>query len=301
MDTKTYNVLISSKNKKALDSNTFFEVSLQDEFFVENDEDMYVCMTQFHTIKSFYACQDGLNNHFQVILRLPNEPIAIEVFDIYIPEGNYNVKSLKEEIQKLTNNGLFDISYEMRTNKYLYKNLFQPQFEVYIKPITAAVFLGFENGLEYKIEADGTYSSKFINIAGYTSLVIKVAGDLNLENSISNLDSQVFRYDKILGVLNINDVASMDSIVFENDGCLFRHKVVGQKACTFRVQVVNEDGKEFTNMADWNMSLRFERIKTVNRFSTQEKILSQINFYLGSIYMFLNIPSRISLQDLIGQ
>jgi hypothetical protein len=111
----------------------------------------------------------------------------------------------------------------------------------------------------------------------------------------------VFRYDKILGVLNINDVASMDSIVFENDGCLFRHKVVGQKACTFRVQVVNEDGKEFTNMADWNMSLRFERIKTVNRFSTQEKILSQINFSLGSIYMFLNIPSRISLQDLIGQ
>lgn len=298
METTVYNILISSRNKKLLDTNTSFNVVLNDDFFVNNDEEMYVCMTQFHSIKSFYACQTGLNDHFQVLFRLPDEPEIVETFNIYIPEGNYDVRSLAKEIKQLTNNGLFQIEYDAKLNKYKYANLFQPQFIVIIHPITAGVFLGFENGIEYVISAEGTQSSSFINLSGYTSMMIKLDGDLMVENSISNIQDKAFTYDKVLAMLNINDKAPMDSITYENDGCLFKHKIVSQKLTSFGVNIVNENGKPFTNMADWTMVLKFEKIKKINQFSLMERLLARINFFIGSMFLYFDIPVPIELNDL---
>lgn len=303
METQTYNVLISSKNKRAFDTNTDYTVVLEDDYFVGNGEEMYVCMTQFHTIKSFYSCQSGLNDHFQIILRPLVAPNDEAVDNFSIPEGNYDVKSLMNEIIKLTkgsegNPDLFHISYDAKVNKYLYKNLFRPDFNVYIKPITAGIFLGLENGIEYLISAQGTYSSKFINLSGYTSMVIKLEGDLNVENSVSNIETSSFRYDKVLAVLNINDKAPMDSITYENDGCLFRHKITSNKVNTFKVKIVNNDGIPFTNMADWIMILRFERVRKVNQNTMMERLLARINFYLGSMFLYFDIPVPIGLEDL---
>lgn len=300
METKTYNVLISSRNKNPYDTNTDYNVKLDDEFFIQNGEEMYVCMNQFHTIKSFYACQNGLNNHFQIIVRPISSPSDEAIDNYFIPEGNYDVKSLMNEIIKITagNEVLFQISYDAKVNKYVYKNLFRPDFNVYIKPITSGIFLGLENGVEYLISAQGTYSSKFINLSGYTSMVIKLEGDLNVENSVSNIDSTTLRYDKILAVLNINDKSPMDSITYENDGCLFKHRITSQKINKFKVKIVNDDGTPFTNMADWIMTLRFEKMSKVSQYSMIERLLARINFYLGAIFLYFDIPIPIALEDL---
>ena len=296
--TSMFNVLISTQHKKTFDTNTEIHVNIDDEYFNIPSDEMYVCMNQFHSIKSFYSCQNGLNNHFQVLFRLPDEPEIIETFNIYLSEGNYDVKTLMKEIKQLTNNGLFQIDYNAKLNKYKYINLFQPQFDVIIKPITAGVFLGFENGVEYLISAQGTYSSTFINLSGYTSMMIKIEGNLNLQNSISNIEDDKFRYEKILGVININKISPMDSITFENDGCLFRHKLVGSKINAFKIKIVNENGISFTNMADWTMSLRFEKVTKVNQFSVMERLLARINFFLGSIFLYFDIPINLTLDDM---
>lgn len=304
MNVNTYNVLISSKNKsKSSDTNAELSVKLDEPYFNQVSEEMYVCMNQFHTIKSFYACQPGLNNHFQVIYRIPGFSENIETFDIYLSEGNYDVNTLKKEIQVQTNNALFDISYVPRLNKYLYKKIFvqnpeAQQFNVFILPKTAGVFLGFENGVEYEILAEGIHSAKFINLSGYTSMVIKIEGDLNIENSISNIEENNFKYDKILAVLNINDKAPMDSITFENDGCLFKHKIVGGNINTFKIKIVNESGRQFTNMADWIMSLRFEKVVRDNQFSMMERLLARINFFIGAMFLYFDIPIPITLDDM---
>ena len=82
--------------------------------------------------------------------------------------------------------------WKSKLNKFLFKNLFQPTIDVYIKPITAGVFLGFENGVEYKILPEGTVSSKFINVSGYETMIIKMGGDVNIENTVSNLEDKEF-------------------------------------------------------------------------------------------------------------
>jgi hypothetical protein len=125
METQTYNVLISSRNKRASDTNTDYHVVLDDNYFVGNGEELYVCITQFHTIKSFYSCQPGLNNHFQIITR---NPISLDeaIDNYFISNGNYDVKTLMNEILRLTKGveDLFQISYDAKVNKYVYKNLF---------------------------------------------------------------------------------------------------------------------------------------------------------------------------------
>lgn len=295
------NVVISSKNKLQQDTNSRMLVKFKEDFYVDNDEELYICMSSFNMIKSFYACQTGLNDHFQVLFRLPNEPEVIETFDIYIPEGNYDVRSLAKEIKQLTNNGLFQIEYDVKLNKYRYTNLFQPQFIVVIKPITAGIFLGFENGTEYIIEAAGTYSSKFINLSGYTTMIIKIEGDVSIDNTISNIDSSEFLYDKILGIININDVAPMDTIRYEDgDACMFKHKVNNKKIPSFRIQIVNEDGTEFPQMGDWNMILKFEKVKPNNQMMKVEAFLENINYMLLRIYSSLGIPSSLTLEDVLN-
>jgi len=182
----------------------------------------------------------------------------------------------------------------------LYKNLFQPAFDVYIKPITAGVFFGLENGIEYKILPSGTYSSKFINISGYTHLIIRLAGDINIENTVSNIYTNDYQFDKILGIIAVSDIAPMDTIQYvENGSSMFKHKVGNQKISSFSIQIVNENGVVFPQMTDWICILKFEKVKNKNAFESMERILNDINFYLASMYSFLEIPSRITYDDLI--
>lgn len=299
MNVDTYNVLISSKNKKYLDTNTEFNVKIDDTFFqnIGDNDEMYVCMNQFHTIKSFYAVQDGLNDHFQVIVRMEGD--TFDTFDYFIQEGNYNVNTFVTEIKRLTNTGFFDMIYDARLNKYLFKNSYQTGFDLFLKPINSGILFGLQNNAELFIDVlEGSYSTKFINLSGYTSMVIKIEGDLNIDNSISNVEEANFRYDKILAVLNVNDKAPMDSITFENDGCLFKHKIVGSKVNAFKIKIVNEDGTQFTNMADWIMSLRFEKIKKVNQFSLMERLLARLNFFIGAMFLHFDIPVPITLEDM---
>ena len=302
MNTEVFNVVISSKNKVLTsDTNSSLLVKLKEDIFVDNDEELHVSLSSFNMIKSFYACQPGLNNYFKVLFKLPNESIAIETFDIYLSEGNYDVKTLVQEIKKQTNNALFDITYDSKLNKYLYKNLFQPQFEVWIKPINAGIFLGFENGQEYKILATGTYSSKFINISGYTSMILKIQSGMDITNTISNIYKADYQYDKILSILSVGDIAPMDSITYLNNGDnLFKHRVSNQKISSFRIQIANEDGNEFTNMSNWIMILKFEKVKNYNPdLSAMTSVLNDIRYYVMSFYSYVGVPSKITYEDLI--
>lgn len=309
---ETFNVVISSKNKYSGDTNSSVTVKLKEDIYVANNEELYVCMQLFHTVKSFYNCQSGLNDHFQVIYRIPDIPEPIETFDIHLPEGNYDVNSLKKQIQLETNNALFDISYVPRLNKYLYKKLVAQnpnpnipnpfEFDVYIKCISAGIFLGFENGVEYKINSTGTYSSKFINISGYNQMILKLIGDVNIENTVSNIYGTGYNFDKILGILNISGTAAMDSIIYEEQGaCMFKHKVNNSKVNEFSIQIVNENGIVFPEMADWILVLKFEKVMPGKDMQGVTDLLKDINYFAASMYSYLEVPSRLTIEDVLNR
>jgi hypothetical protein len=290
------NIIISSKNRISSDTNSSVSVKLDTDILIQPDEECYVNMTSFNMVKSFYACQSGLNDYFQVFFKSGDE--VIETYNRYLTQGNYSVKTLLEEIKARTV-ALFDITYDSKLNKFLYKN--NTFFEVYIKPINAGIFFGFENGTEYRIESTGTYSSKFVNVSGYTHMIIKLEGEINIDNTISNIYSKTYTIDKVLGIFSLTDVAPMSTIKYDNQdgGMNFRYKILNDKIPKFTIKVVNEDGNIFPQMTDWVLSVKFEKIKKKNKqINDIQEMILDLNYYIKSLYSYLSIPSRISIEDL---
>jgi hypothetical protein len=295
MNSSFINVIVSSKNRKQTDTNSSLTVQLLENIFVEDDEELYVSLASFNAIKSFYACQTGLNDYFQVFFKQDGQ--IINTFDRYLSPGNYNVKTLYEEIKSKTS-ALFQITYDNKLNKYLYKN--NTFYEVFIKPKTAGIFMGFENDVEYEILATGTYSSTFINVSGYSQMIIKLEGDAAMDNTISNVSSSTYQYDKILSILPLQDIQPMDSITYIDDGAnLFKYKVNNKMIPSFKIKILNEKGTEFPQMSDWIMLLKFEHVKKNSELVSMNQILLDIRYYIMSFYQYFQIPSRLTFNDLI--
>lgn len=297
--TENTNILISSQNRAISDKTSSVIVNLSDDIFVNEDEELYVNMTNFHTIKSFYACQTGLNDSFKIIFKNGSGGVY-ETLPISISQGNYTVKSLAEEIKRLTNTH-FELQYDSKLNKFIFKNTFQPNINVYIYCFNCGIFLGFKNGVEYKIEQTGTLSQNFINVSGYTNMIIRINGDIDIQNTLSNIQSKEFKQDKILGIFSLTDVPPMAVIKYDNfdAGYNFRYKVNNNKIPTFNISIINEDGLEFPDMAEWFMNLRFEKIKKqINYMEFIAKYLKDISYYVASLYAFMNFPSRVQMSDL---
>lgn len=299
---ENFNIVISSKNTGVNDTNSSLHVKLEENLSILGDNEIYICMQSFHMIKSFYSCQAGLNDHFQIIVRPVVSPSDEAIDNYYLPQGNYDVKSLMNEIIKITRgeDDIFQMKYEPKLNKYIFTNLFRQDFNVYIKCINSGIFFGFENGKEYLISSQGTYSSKFINVSGYSNMIIRMQGDFNIGSTFSNIYKKIYEYDKILGILNISDVAPMDGIVFEDNGsCMFKYRVNNNQVANFSIEIVNEEGTLFPQMADWIMVLKCERIKPKKDYAQMEKLLTDITYYMAQFYAYMKIPSRITLKDFV--
>ncbi len=301
MDSRKLNFIISSRNKKQGDTNSSMYIQLLDDFYVEQDEQLTVCLSSFDMIKSFYACQPGLNDTFELIIKSDDDTV---IQTCVISEGNYDVKSLMKEIIHITRSveDMFQISYDSKLNKFIYYNQYNSAFDVFIKPINAGIFLGLQNGFEYLITAEGSYSSTFINVSGYTTMMIKLEGDMTIENTVSNVLSTNFTNDTILAILPLQNIAPMDSISYYDDGsCLFKLKITNTKTSSFRISILNEEGKSFPNMADWIMMLKFEKIKNTSpEGSVMNQLLYDIRYYIMSLYAYMNIPSRLTFNDVLG-
>ena len=290
------NILVSSKNKKASDNNSHFTVELKQDFVINDDEEAYISMSSFNIIKSFYAVQAGLNDQFVVKYKVLG--VVTESHTRFITPGNYDVNTLMSEIQALLNGALFEISYDAKKNKFLFKNIFQLDADVYLQCINCGDLLGFHNGQETLIHKEnGTYSDKFVNISGFTSMVLKIGGDIDLQNSVSNIQQHEFHVDKILGIVPIGDVAPMDMISYNDTTMAFKNRILNRKISSFDITISNENGDEFVGLDNWIMTLKIEKSVVYKQEQNIALYLHNIEFYLMSLYSYLDIPSRLTFDD----
>lgn len=278
-----YNLIISSANRLSTDSISNINVDLEQSLIARDDEYFTVNMIQFNTIKAFYAVQKDLNSNFQVIL-YNNQSEVFDTIDNEIPEGNYNVFTLKDTIASQTLNNI-QIEYDSKLNKYIFKKIVNPLYTVYLKCINSGVFFGLENGVQYLITDEGMYSSKFINISGYENMVINISGDIDIENSITNISNPTYVQSQILGIIPIANVAPMDTISYNNcdGGINYNYKIHNRYIRNLKIQITNERGVEFPQISDYLLSLQFIRHKKDN----SSNVLTEINKKLEDIAYFL--------------
>lgn len=291
-----YNVVVCSKNKQPYDRSSYVSVNLGSPIICKENEHFLISVCSFNTIKSFYSVQYNLNNQFDIVLRNGE---LIENYPRTIPEGNYDVDTFLVELQKACF-GIIEVQYIERLNKFSFNRIPQdnPDFEeydFYILPKNSGVLLGLTDGVEKLITTDPVYSDTFVNISGYSSLLIKIDG-VSIDKSFINLTGTNYDVNKMIAIIDVANVAPMDSISLnENDNIGNKFKLNDKKIQSFSLQIVNENNKEFPQFGDFVMNIVFEKHKSIDVIQTSLNViigrLNDLMFYFSYVIksMGLNI------------
>jgi len=293
------NVIICSKNrKKENTSASSLDVELSTPLKCGENEFFTVNIQSFNMIKSFYAIQNGLNNKFFIVMK-GEEGTYVEEFVRYIPQGNYSVSSLLIKLQELCFN-LVNIEYDRILNKFKYTKLETSTeyniegYDMYIKCENCGLILGFDDGVEKLINTE-TLSDNFVNVSGYTSLILKLGG-LSMSSSYINMISSKYDNSRMIGIVDIASIMPMDSILYNCDlGDGGKYRITDKIITRFSIDIVNENNVIFPQMSDYILNLVFEKHSLPTDFNMMfNTLMTRINdliFYISYLFQYFNISS----------
>ena len=283
-----YNIIVCSKNKQPYDRASYVSVNLTTPVICKDNENLSIYVSSFNTIKSFYNVQYNLNNEFNIILKNTVEEL---VYFRTIQQGNYNIDNFLEALQSACF-GIISVSYDEKLNKFIFTRVVQdnPLFEtydLYISPINCGVLLGLTDGVNKQITIEPTYTDTFVNISGYSSLLIKIDG-VSIDKSFVNLTGTNYDVNKIISLIDVANVAPMDSISLNNSHCNTgtKFKLNDKKIQAFSIQIVNEDNKEFPQFGDFILNLVIEKHR--NDMNSIQKSLNIIIGRLNDLMFYIS-------------
>lgn len=293
------NVIVCSKNRHQKNTTaSFVDVKLNTPLQCGENEFFTVDLCSLNMIKSFYAIQTNLNNKFSIILEKTGGE-ADEIV-LYIPDGNYDVRTLLKTLQDLCF-GLITVQYDRRLNKFIYarqdlisdgaENIID--YDIYIKPIDCGAILGLDNNSRKLIDAEPTFSDYFVNISGYSSLIVKLDG-VSITNSYINFTSQKYDISKMLAIIDLSQVSPMDSITYtKNDNDCNKYKISEKLISQFSLEIVNEDNLQFPQMSDYIINLVFQKHKndldTTTMFYAFMDRFNDLIYYITYLFQYLGI------------
>lgn len=295
-----HNIVVCSKHGDDPSKTT---VTLDQDLICNENEYWTVNVASFNMIKSFYAVQNYLNNGVNIWLKNKSTGDFDEPYFRAISEGNYTVRTLIVELQTIFF-GLIDVTYDSRLNKFVFKRLASipdteyadpNDYDVYIEPINSSVFLGIPNNEKFLITAEGVKSTNFINVNGYTTMMLKMSGDVSIDNSLMNITNSHYEINKVLAIIDLQQVRPMDSIIFanQNDNNNSVYKISNKKISSFTIEIVNENNIPFPQMSDYILNLCFEKKSQQNDLlQVIKSILTRLNdliFYILFAFDKMNI------------
>lgn len=293
-----HHIIVSSKHNE---NPSKIRVSLDNDLVCKDNEYWSVKIESFNMIKSFYAVQDNLNNGLNIWLKNKTTGVFDEPYFRAIAQGNYTVRTLITELkEKLF--GLVDISYDSRLNKILFKRLEvipddtsyddPNDYDVYIEAINSSVFLGIPNNEKVLITNEGVYSTTYINVNGYTTMMLKITDGISIDNSLTNITNPNYEISKVLAIIDLQQVRPMDSIILSNHNDT-NYKITNKKINNFTIEIVNENNVSFPQMSDYVLNLCFEKKSHQNELLQVIKyISSRLNdliFYILFAFDKMNI------------
>lgn len=231
----------------------------------------------------FYNTQAS-NNTFQIIKKDLSD-VVISSQEFKITPGNYNVYSMKDELNRLLDS-LVIVSYNNTLNTYTYTRIYENANEkLYIKSITANDFLGYDNNNEILLD-NAASSTNVLNMAGDELIVLELQ-NINTKQPIYD---NLFTYgggnvvsSKVIAFLSI-DQPSYHLLQYRNDdgGDSFSYIINESEVNELHLTIKNQD-KEIIDVSDYFLSLQF--IIQEKHSSTMLIILKSIDSTLKQILM----------------
>lgn len=284
---KSFNFIISSIAKLPDETNNRISVQLNEPIYIKDGEECEICMKLFHTTKTFYSVIDGVNNTFKIVVYNNNQNHQGEIlhdWSIVIPEGNYNIKTLYNELKILCFEKI-DIAYDSRLNKFLFTNAHQGNNHTHLESGNAGSFLGFNDNtiIHFDNITSSHYSDKPVNLSGFDNIIISLSGNMALDYTYTNIKNasgdNIVKVDRILGIIPINEVQPMDTIKLEGGACEYKSIILNKVIDRFDISITNEKLQNI-NIGDWYMVLGIhitDKTMMMRFYKLLDKIYKEIN------------------------
>jgi hypothetical protein len=168
-----------------------------------------------------------------------------------IPDGNYSVLTLRDTLNVLLN-GLMTVSYNYSNNTYTFTKS-TIVYTITIKNIKCPQLIGIDKNTEITI---GGVNSSYINMVDYSQIIIM--SDLNYMdlNQDNIMYDENMRISQILLQVVKQDVEPFRSIT--NDDDKVSYNLTNHNINKINFRIMNEKGKEITDIGDWYLHLNFE-------------------------------------------
>jgi len=285
----TYNLYINSKNRGISEKTYDFNIRLQNQITINKNQYINIDVCSFYMINSMYNISSIIgNNTFDIEVRNVTTNALISTIYKTIPDGNYNVSTLKNMLNSLLLN-IIEISYNSAQNTYNFKKL-DAGFKYILKNINCTKLIGLANT---PIEITTIpITSTYLNMVDYQQIIIKTDLEymnLNQDNITSDNDNNL-NVSQILLFVNKQDVEPFKSIQYRNEdgGDTFSYNLINQNINKINFKVLNENGKIIKDCPDWLIHLKLT-ISDKHQ-STYYELMNQMISKLSDIhYVLLNM------------
>lgn len=276
---KSHYIYISSKNRSSNEKIYDFNVLLNNPIIVNRNQGINISVVGFSMLNTDY----NLRSKKFIIQELHYTPIIYsQLYEINIPDGNYNYQTLINFLNNYTpikNIISFEYIRERNTIKYINK---LTEGNINIVAGNCNNILGITNSIT--ILFNTTYESSYINLTNYSHIIIKSNNILFEDNTQDNIDNKEMENSSILFIIDKQDVPPFQLISYRNHDKSdnYSYNINNRQINNIDLHLYNEKGELLTNTDDYFITLK---IVIFNKEQPQPQItfLEDIRFLLMSL------------------
>lgn len=229
--TETFNYYINTGNKDRDDTNFNFNYRLSTNINLREDEQAYFKLIDFSMMNSMLNISSFKdNNKFKVD---DNGTIVT----ITIPDGNYNVTTLRDKINELTSALPIALNYDSSQNRYYWVN---NEAGIIFYPMNMKMILGF-NYSSLSLIIGNNYGNQFVNLLSYTKILLttnNLAFNPTTDNNLNRDYTSNEGINEIITWID-KDIPTFATITYENRMNI-EHQITNRNITYINLSIMNE-------------------------------------------------------------
>ena len=271
---KSHYIYISSKNRSSNEKIYDFNVLLNNPIIVNRNQGINISVVGFSMLNTDYNLR-GLSF---IIQELHYTPIIYsQLYNIIIPDGNYNYQTLINFLNNHTpikNIISFEYVKERNAIKFINKLV---EGDINIIAGNCSKILGITNSITITTNFEGSY----INLTNYSHIIIKSNNILFEDNTQDNIDNKEMENSTILFMIDKQDIPPFQLISYRNHDKSdnYSYNISNRQINSIDLHLYNEKGEILTNTDDYFITLKIV-IFNKEEVQSQTPFLEDIRFLL---------------------
>lgn len=253
MNSKSYYIYISSKNRNSSEKIYDFNVLLNNPIITNRNQGINISVVSFSMLNTDYNLKGVYFDYSQI-------GQTTVIYRVNIPDGNYSYSSLMEYLNSVLA-GKIKVEYLKHRNAFKFTNIDYLNYDFIINPQNASNFLGLYQNLELNDNGGISTTSKegsYINLTNYSHIIIKSNSILFEDNHEDNINNKEMGNSSILFMIDKQDIPPFQLISYRNydKNDNYSYNISNRQIKSIDLHLYNEKGELLTNTDDYFITLK---------------------------------------------